>query len=337
MIDVQVTIDGLIMYCDESICSLNFGNGYTIQKIYLEEIPYKNKIVDGNGTLSINYLGSQCEDDRGIYFLCLNKKDTYQIHGPQIQVSSGAVITDRDMNCEEELSNYKDTEIQYVIRIFSLLHVFKKGNIGYKELFFVHRFQMMGFFNQTQKQTSDNATRNITDDTVFTLTTEEAIVCNKFLQDYSGREYDLLKDSIDEFVWGLEQVDVPTGFEQYTTALEMTLLGTNQQGKKEALAKRVAVLLESDSMKQKNLYDKMKDYYRFRSESLHEGDGQNITSVELKELEEIVRSVLKKYLEFCRVALTANSAVTWSEIKAAKIIDLKNLVVVAKSTGALPN
>lgn len=337
MINVQVTIDGVIMYCDESICLLNFGNGYSIQKRYIKDLSYKNKIIDGNGALSINYLGSQLYDEKGEFFLCLHKEDTYQIHGPETPNFQSAVITDIDMSCEKELSEYKDAEIQYLTRMFSLLHLFKKGNVGYKELFFEHRFQLLGISHQNQKQTSDNVTRNIADNTVFTLTIEEVNDCNHFLQHYSGQEYDLLRNNIDEFVWGLEQVDVPTGFEQYTTALEMTLLGTNQQGKKEALAKRVAVLLENDPIKQRRLYDKMKDYYRFRSESLHEGDGQNITLVELKELEEIVRSVLNKYLGFCKVALITNPEVTWDEIKTDKINHLKNLVMTAKSAGIFPN
>lgn len=334
MAEVNVTIDGIIMYCDESISFLNLGNGYSIEKIYLENISFKNKIVDGNGNLDTNYMGSQLRDDAGVYFMCLHKQDVYQIQEPQI--FPGVRITDRDMMCEEELSEYKDREIQYLTRMFSLLHLFKAGNIGYKEMFFEHHFQVMGFLNNTQRQTSDNVSRNIVDNVVFSLAEEEVSTCNQFLQNYSGQEYDMLKDSIDEFVWGLEQIDIPTGFEQYTTALEMTLLGNNQKDKKEVLAKRVSVLLESDPVKQRNLYDKMKNYYRFRSESLHEGDGRNITSVELKELEEIVRSVLRKYLDFCKAALASNPSVTWIEIKRTKINDIKNLVIRAKNAGILP-
>ena len=40
----------------------------------------------------------------------------------------------------------------------------------------------------------------------------------------------MLKNSIEEFSWGLEQIDIPTGFEQYTTTLEMTLLPSNKLG-----------------------------------------------------------------------------------------------------------
>ena len=38
-----MTIDGIILYCDESISALQLGNGYIAKKIYLEDIPFKNK------------------------------------------------------------------------------------------------------------------------------------------------------------------------------------------------------------------------------------------------------------------------------------------------------
>lgn len=335
MVDVQVMIDGIVLYCDESVSALLFGNGYSIKRVYLEDIPFKHKITDGNGNLTINYMGSRLHDDNGVYFMCIHKDDTYQVRLPQM--TPGVPITDRDLMCEDQLEKYKDVELEYLNQKFSLLHLFKKGNIGCKEVFLEHHFTVMGFINNTQKQTSDSVTRNIVDSTIFSLTPEEANECNQFLQNYNGREYDLLKSCIDEFTWGLEQVDLPTGFEQYTTALEMIFLATNQQGKKEVLSKRVAVLLESDPAKIRILYDKMKSFYRYRSESLHEGDGRNITATELNELEEIVREVLVKYLDFCKMAIQNNIASTWDEVKADRINALKTSVDALKNAGILPS
>ena len=116
----------------------------------------------------------------------------------------------------------------------------------------------------------------------------------------------------------------------------MTLLAKGERGKKEALSKRVAVLLESDTQRIQDLYNKMKDFYRYRSESLHEGNGQNITVSELKDLEEIVRRVLVKYLGFCKVAIQTAPTVTWDIIKRDKISDLKNSVSTVISSGILP-
>ncbi len=321
MADVQVMIDGVILYCDESVSSLQLGNGYSIHKIYLEDISFKNKINDGNGSITINYLGSRLYDDNGTYLMCIHKEDTFQVQLPQIV--PGIHVTDKDLMCGEQLEAYKDIEMQFLNKAFSLLRLFKKGNIGFKEVFFEHEFTVMGFINNTQKQTSDNVTRNIVDSAFFSLTPDEIIRCNQFLQDYT-EEYDLLRNCIDEFTWGLEQVDIPTGFEQYTTALEMIFLAKDQQGKKEVLSKRVSVLLENDPSKIQALYDKMKIFYRYRSESLHEGDGRNITAAELKEMEELVRKVLLKYLDFCKTAITNNESITWESIKENKINDLKS-------------
>jgi len=134
----------------------------------------------------------------------------------------------------------------------------------------------------------------------------------------------------------LEQTDEATGFEQYTTALEMTMLATGQQGKKQVLSKRTAVLLESNPADITALYNRMLDFYRFRSESLHEGDGQNITSAELLEMEGIVRRVIQKYLSYVSSRIALRPTVTWDELKTEKINDLKNDVQAAVSAGILP-
>ena len=334
MVDVNVTIHGIILYCDESCSALQLGNGYSILKMSFEEIPFKQKITDGNGNLAISYMGSRIFSNDGIYFMCLQKDDVHQIQ--ESNIIPGVIYTDRDVMCEEQIEQYKEKEIEFLNRMFSLLHIFKTGNIGIKEIFLEHRYTIMGFFNNKQKQRSDNVSRNIVDNRLFILSQNETIACNQFLQDYSGREFDLIKNCINEFTWGLEQVDLPTGFEQYTTTLEMLLLATNQQGKKEVLSKRVAVLLENDVIKIKSLYDKMKDFYRYRSESLHEGDGRNITKTELIELEEVARRALVKYLELCKIAIQGKTHVTWDEVKAEKIDALKASVRIVIASGVLP-
>lgn len=334
MMDVQVVIDGILLYCDESASLITLGNGYTIQKTKVDDLPYRSHIVDGNGRLSINYMGSRIIDGEDVYFMCIHKNDTHKIQSPQVKL--GAVITDRDLMCDEQLEAYKDNELSYLYKMFSLLRLFKQGNIGYKEIFLTHRFTVMGFMTNTMKQRSDSVTRNIVDTRVYSLTPNEAKQCNSFVQSYSGKEYDLLKECIDEFVWGLEQTDAPTAFEQYTTALEMIFLAKNQQNKKQVLSKRVAVLLGTTDADVESLYKKMLSFYRYRSESLHEGKGSHITATEMYELEEITRRILYKYLEFCKVSLSHRPDAVWKDIKSAKISDLRKEVASAIKRGVLP-
>ena len=145
-----------------------------------------------------------------------------------------------------------------------------------------------------------------------------------------------MKDNIDEFSWGLEQIDIPTGFEQYTTALEMTLLPQNQPGKKQMLANRISTMLGNTSAEVQQLHQKILNFYRFRSESLHDGDGSNITDSELHDLENITREVLKKCLIRCKIEYNSNSNVTWNEIKDMIMDDLVVQITSFKNAGILP-
>lgn len=317
---VHALINGIILYCDESVLGIDLGNGFELERQYLDNLSFKSKITDGEGKLTLNYLGSQLEDENGTYFICIKKDDIYEIDTPEIR--PGMWLTDRDILCEEQINNYKQKQMYYLHKIFSLLHLFKKGNIGFVQLFFEQMYTAMGFITNNIKQTDNSVSKNVVDQTLYTLTAHEVTLCNTFLTKYDDAVYQMLKDNIDEFVWGLEQIDIPTGFEQYTTALEMTMLAKDQKNKKETLAKRVATLLETNPADRKALYDRMKDYYRYRSESLHEGDGQNITKTELVELEEIVRRVLVKYLDYCKVEIAANSSITWGQIKEKKINEM---------------
>jgi hypothetical protein len=253
----------------------------------------------------------------------------HQIDNP---LKGPGVYTDKDLRCDNQLEAYNQNETEYLHMVFSLLRLFKPGNIGTKELFLDHSFSL-GILKNNINHTSDIVTRNITDTRIFSLSATEVQLCNQFITDYSGTEYALMKDNIDEFVWGQAQVDMATGFEQFTTALEMTLLAPGQQGKKEVLSKRVAVLLESSSANMAALYTKMKAFYRYRSESLHEGDNQNITDAELVEMEGIVRRVLCKCLERCKAELAHNASITWDQIKTQLINDLMTKVAAENAAG----
>lgn len=331
---VNAIIEGIILYCDDSLEGLSLGRGYSIQKQYFDSLPFKEKIVDGRNRLSVNYMGSQQFDDSGRgYFLCLQKEDDFSVQLPEL--SLGVLLTDSDLMCETQLEQYIDRERTYLNKVFTLLRVFKEGNIGLKEVFFTLKFSV-GILHNMQTQTSDSVTRNIVDNRIYRLTSDERAEWICFLNQHLGTTYDLIHQSLDEFVWGLEQTDEATGFEQYTTALEMTMLATGQQGKKQVLSKRTAVLLGSSPADVLALYNKMLDFYRFRSESLHEGNGQNITSTELLEMENIVRRVMQKYLSYISAQIAVRPAVTWDELKSEKINDLRNDVQAAISAGILP-
>lgn len=335
MIDVNVSISGVLMCCDESLCNLELGNGYTIKKCDLDTLFFKDKIVSGNGHLNTDYFGSRIIENEKIFFICIKKDNVIPIKGPSFSASKH-VISDKDCMCEDELAQYTDNEMRYLNERINLLRLFKSGNIGFIDVFFRYSFTVMGFIKNTFDHSSHNQTRNTIANNQFTLNDTEIITCNQWLSDYSNEPYTLMKNSIDEFSWGLEQIDIPTGFEQYTTALEMTLLPQNQPGKKKMLANRISAMLGNTTTEIQQIYQKVMDFYKFRSESLHEGNGSNITDLELHELENITREVLKKCLMRCKTEFDSNSHVTWDTIKNLIMGDLTAQVTSLKNSGILP-
>ena len=334
MINVQVSIGGILMYCDDSIAGLNLGNGYSIEKVYFDDLPFKNRIVNGDGNLDSAYMGSRLYDDNGCYFMCVKKDDVYQINGPQFGGTT-KLLTAKGLMCDEELSSYMDAESKYLDERINLCRVFKNGNIGFRDIFFENKFQP-GIMSNTSTQITHIETRNIADQRVYHLSNNEVIAVNQWLADYSGQVYSLMHQCIEEFSWGLEQLDIPTGFEQFTTTLEMTLLPINQPGKKQMLANRVAAMLGTDATSIQRLHSKMLSFYRYRSESLHEGDGSNITELELRELEDLVRDVLKNILIRCKMDIATNPNISWTQVRDSLMQYLVNKVTNLKQSGALP-
>lgn len=200
MIDVTVKITAIIMYCDESMLNLELGNGYIIEKCYYDDFPFKSEIENGKNQLCIEYMGSCLHDENGSYFICLKKEDVFSIDGPQIVPN--AVITDKTCQCEDEIGAYQEQEVQYLHKIFSLLRLYKNGNIGLYQTFFNYRFKVLGFINNTQNHISKNSTRNAYDERKYILATEDVERCNQFLRDYKLQIYSMMKPIIDEFVWG---------------------------------------------------------------------------------------------------------------------------------------
>lgn len=358
MSDVEVKMSMILLYVDETFIDVNVGNGYRAEKFQLDKVfQYYDNIVDGKGRLKIDYMGSRIieQDSSGVdkvYFVRLFKDDLFSIEEPILH--RGVRYSYSKFDFKEQIENYYEKEFAYINNSISLLQLFKRGNIGVREVNASFKYNAMGKMNQNRNINSSIHDANIIRSDKYTLTKDEIEEINEFISKhikvetsntskainerkyYVSKEFEMLSPIINEFTFGLKQVDLPTGFEQFTTAMEMLLLEKNERGKKEALAKRTASLLGSSDTDVYSIYNKMKNYYRFRSESLHEGDGSNITICELSEFENIVRGAIKKYLTFCENEFIQQHSVNWVEIRAKKISDLKNLVTSYKANGVLP-
>jgi len=337
-IEVDVKIGAILLFCDENIANVNFRRNYSIVKMKQDNFPFIGNILDARGHLSANYFPSRIIEQDGykeiVSFMCLQKEDKFTV--PAQQIKAGTHNLNEDLGQSEYLKKYEEDEFEYLNTIMSLLQIFKKGNIGFKEIFFTFKYKTLGFISTINDMTIDINDANTIKQTVYSLSEQESKDCNLFTSNYYGNGFILMKNIIDKYTFGLKQIEKATGFEQFTTALEMIFLEKNQQGKKEVLSKRVSALLGNSNSEITALYNKMINFYRFRSESLHEGDGTSISATELDELEDITRKAIQKYLVLCSNTTKNNPFVTWDEIKNAQLVSLKNQVVTLVSCGVLP-
>lgn len=335
MISVTVDISAIVMCCDENVANLSLGNGYTIQKVYLKEFEHKEKVCDETGRLFVDYIGSKMLDEDGeIYFMVLHKQEIFEIQGPIIE--AGRSYTNIDFECEEELAAYREEEGTFLNNVFSMLRLYQRGNIGTKSIFFDFNY-CVPMAKYHLKHIVQNESRNVIDNLTFALELSEVATCSQFVSRVNSTEFALMKNIVNKFVWALNQIDLPTGFEQFTTALEMMLLETDQRNKKECLSKRMAVLIGGTDVKKREIYDTIKDFYRFRSESLHEGDGRNINTNELVILEGYTRTAIVRILDLANSQLETQPSLGWSDIKSLIIDDLKSEVATLISNGVLPS
>lgn len=321
-IDVKVNISGIILNVDESILNVELGRRYEIKKIYLENWKHKDKIIDGRKQLKFEYDSSNYLDGDKVYFFGIEKNEIYTA-----ELNNSTVISDL-------AKSYKNDEIKYLYRKFALLKIYKESNICYKDIFIEQQFNM-GLLKDNRNFEIENTMLNTIDDRKFKLSDDEIQNCNDFLNDYSGVEYDFMEDVIDQFLEGSKQTYSATAFKEYTTALEMVLLSKNQANKKEVLSKRIAVLLGEDHIAVAELYEKIKLFYRLRSNSTHEGKNDSITKSELLEWENIVKRVIKIYLNLIKIELLENPDVSWDLIKNKQIVLLKEKVVNLIALGVL--
>ncbi len=335
LINVDVEIEAILLSCDESIAEINFERDYEIVYIKQDELPFKDRIVNGRGQLSTDYYPSRITNHEmthdSVGFMCLRKKEMISVPAPEIKL--GVSYFNVDLERIEYLEEYKDKEFEHINRTISLLQIFTRGDIGVKEIFFTFRYKMMGLISNTNSMSIDIKDANTIGMEIYKLVAGESEKCNAFIKKYYGDTFELMKNVVNEFTFGLKQIDDATGFEQFTTALEMIFLEKNQQGKKEVLSRRVTALLSSNDTDASNIYKKMKQFYRFRSESLHEGDGSNITKAELDELENITRESIKKYFEVCSNEINVKPSISWNEIKRTQISRLKSQVLILDSKG----
>ncbi|HBN12217.1 MAG TPA: hypothetical protein DD415_01220 [Clostridiales bacterium] len=318
--EANTHIETLILGCDESILSVDFLNDYKIEGINIDDYRYKRQISDGMGRLLFHYDKRLNPIRDNVYFrLFKDRKDLITITmEPYKQYS----IPNKDMLVK--MGEIKESEERYIYRVVNLLRIFKHGYVGIKHIFLEQEIEFGMKYSYNDMILNEN--RSAVNKDYFALSKDEIVSCNQFVKDNYTVIYDAMENIIDIFNFALDQIGIETEFEKLISALETMLLKKGEQGKKEVLAKRVAVMVGKDDYDISKIYSEMKEFYKYRSESTHEGKYANINNANRKELEELTRAVIKKYFEICQAKLLTCPTIIWDDIKRENIITVKSKV-----------
>lgn len=328
-IPVTINICALVLFCDESLLSVDIGHGYHFKKICLSDFPYKDRITYTNGELDIAYRLANAGTENDIFLMCLEKHDVLELPAKQIPTSSS--------HLEEPFEPYKEHESEYLGRMFSLLRIYQEGNIGRYDVFYDFDYKVGNAMSFHPHFHERYQTLNILDDRRYVVHDHNIDDVTRFLKEYSGRSYDLLQPAITEFVLGMERMD-SSGFIQYMIALEMLLLQNDgSRCKSVQLANRVAVLIGSTDEEIQSIQSDVLTLYDLRSKYVHEGNWSAITADDLYRLEKYVRLVLQKCLAYCKYEIDHHDdRIEWPNVKNGLINDLTCQVTKLQTRGFLP-
>ena len=327
-IEFNVNIATILLNVDESILSLQFGDGYSIHKINYINLPFKDDITDKNNNILCEYWSSQIVEENNIYFICLLKNDVLDYIPSNIGEAVGINIT------PSKFDEYVNKQFEILNTYISKFNIFKSGDIGIQKVFY--KFSIFnGIVKNTQKRISWISDAKTILKEKYSLTTQEIKQLSAFISTTTPA-FTLLKGVIDTYSYGFKFIEAAKTYEQLTTVLEMLFLEANEQGKKQVLSKRISVLLEDNDSNILSLYFILCNSYRLRSESLHEGNYLNINYMQVDELSNITRKVIKKYIEFADIQLSLNPNITFMDIKLTMIYNLKQIVEQKNSISFFP-
>lgn len=308
---------------DESIMLVQPPDGFRFSKIALKDYTHKEEITDSTGKLLSEYRFALHEDDVP-YIVCLEMNDTRIVSHDKpanaIGFFNGTDFDNLISPIHEEIENI-------IFKFFSMLHLFKEGEIARKHSFY-------SYYTQAGICKVSRNIKSYIEDIVTLIRypmkffAEEIPEINSFLYTHD-KSYMLLKPIvINELEFTYHNLDDATNYKNMVTPLEVLFLKNDYGDKKEMLSKRIATFLGTTDAEMKSIYDKVKTIYRDRSEAVHEGEVGQITHSALDELRELTRKISKQYIYTIEQKLSTNPSITFEEIKTELINSLKNIVTI---------
>ena len=327
--DVNINISVSIpIIGDESITLVPPPKDFVFKKINLKDYAFKDKITDGQGRVLTEYINAvhQGEDE---YIVCLEKSVDHIVQNDKpanaLSFINGSDFDDLIMPLHNDIEST-------VFRFFSLLHLYKEGEIARKSSFYKYTTREGICSTERLKEvTIADVITIIRYPMVFTAADIPSV--GDMLYNHLDA-YTMLKNIvIDDLEYTYHTLDDSTNYKNLMTPLEVLFLSNDYGDKKEMLAKRIAVFIGTSESEMKTIYDYVKNSYRDRSDAIHEGVTTNITRVALDELRNLTRKVTKKYMAVIEQEIASDPTKNFEDIKRSLITNLKNVIALKNASG----
>ncbi len=330
-IDIEIEISIPILG-DESISKLPPPNGFEYRNIIFDNYKYKEKITDAFGNIQTDFHFALHSNNTKPYITVLEYKGSREVKHNKPYNSLSFLMEDDFEQLIHPIQSYFEEQLH---KYFSLIHLFKEGEIARKSTFY--KFTKLHGIAQNEM----NCINTIAD--IITVIRNPLVITDADISPFSTlllcneNIYLMLKEiAIDDLEFTYHVLDNATNYKNIVTVLEVLLLKGERGQKKKMLSKRIAVLLGTDNNTILQLYYKIKDIYSERSNATHDGITENITNESVNELRNILRDIIKKYMETINEELEKNPLLTFSEIKNTLIYKLKNIVESKDAEGVFP-
>ena len=303
---------------DESIALLNPPQGFVYKKVLFEEYLFNKNMRNYNGHVLFDY--AYAFFDKPEKILVLEHQNTYTIElDKPIQGGLLGLSTEDECNIKKELLSVRESLVETLRRYFALLHIYKEGDVAYKEIFVRYTYQ------------NNHICPHINHFDVITFKQNPMVInaceiqtINDFISNHIIA-FNMIKDvAVNDLICTYHSIYNETNFKNLFTISEVLLI--DGYSKSDTLAKRLAVLTKSSNPDIDARYIRFKHLYQIRNDSVHQGDNSQITKALVDEMRDIIREVIKAYFNHIDKYILLNPSATFLQAKVNCIKQLKRKI-----------
>ena len=319
LFDIKVKIEiSIPIIGDMSISKIKPPNGFEFKIEKFDEYEYKDKMINGKKEVLMDFEEAIHLIDSEKCVLTLYLKTEKICKSEYAANSIGALCNDGLNPTFDSIKNSYEKEL---IKYFSLLHLYKEGDIAWKYSFYklTTGEGIVTCTEKTDTVCADMLTLNLNP---MVIDDEDIESVNRCLEISKGA-YEILKyNALSDLEYTYHILDNTTNYKNLMSALENLFIKANERdSKSRKLSKRIPLFLEKDYDRNDDLSKKIRRMYDKRSAAVHAN--KKISQDDLNELRKIVRECIKEYFLYVEKKRKSKANISFKEMRSCLINQLK--------------